>query len=54
MRSDPEMQLMSVVLPEPFGPMSPKRSPAAMAMLTSDSALKPPKLFETFLTSRRL
>src|ERR1044071_8295750 len=25
-RSDPEMQLMSVVLPEPLGPISPERS----------------------------
>src|SRR5688572_25105364 len=41
------MQLISVVLPEPFGPMSPKRSPSAMAMLTSESAVKPPKCFDT-------
>ena len=27
MRSAPEMQLISVVLPEPFGPIRPKRSP---------------------------
>ena len=49
-RSDPEMQLMSVVLPEPFGPIRPKRSPGAMARLTSDSAVKPPKCFETPFT----
>ena len=38
---------MSVVLPEPFGPISPKRSPGAIATLTSESAVKPPKCFET-------
>src|SRR6185436_2813490 len=46
------MQLMSVVLPEPLGPISPKRSPGAMAMLTSDSAVKPPKCFDTPWTLR--
>ena len=44
-RSEPEMQLMSVVLPEPFGPIRPKRSPRAISTLTSDSAVKPPKCF---------
>jgi hypothetical protein len=38
---------MSVVLPEPFGPIRPKRSPGAISMLTSESAVKPPKCFET-------
>jgi hypothetical protein len=46
-RSRPEMQLMSVVLPDPLGPIRPKRSPGAIAMLTSESAVKPPKCFET-------
>ena len=41
------MQLMSVVLPEPFGPIRPKRSPRAMSRLTPDSAVKPPKCFDT-------
>ena len=31
--SAPEMQLISVVLPEPFGPIRPKRSPLAISML---------------------
>ena len=43
------MQLMSVVLPEPFGPIRPKRSPGAMSRLTPDSAVKPPKCFDTLL-----
>ena len=51
-RSDPEMQLISVVLPEPFGPIRPKRSPRAISTLTSDSAVKPPKCLETPLTRR--
>src|SRR4029077_16623686 len=46
------MQLISVVLPEPLGPIRPKRSPGAMAMLTSDSAVKPPKCLDTPCTLR--
>src|SRR5262245_38117896 len=53
LRRVPETQLMSVVLPDPFGPISPKRSPGATATLTSDRAAKPPKLFDTFSTRRR-
>src|SRR5882724_8013751 len=37
------MQLMSVVLPEPFGPMRPKRSPALTCSVTPLSAVNPPK-----------
>src|SRR5688572_3959060 len=50
LRSEPDTQLISVVLPEPLGPISPKRSPRATAMLTSVSAAKPPKLFDTWST----
>ncbi len=53
LRSAPETQLMSVVLPEPFGPIRPKRSPGATAMLTSVSAAKPPKCLETRSTLSR-
>ena len=42
-RNAPEMQLISVVLPEPFGPIRPKRSPGRMSTLTLSSAVKPPK-----------
>ena len=42
-RNAPEMQLISVVLPEPLGPISPKRSPGRMSTLTLSSAVKPPK-----------
>src|SRR5437660_11173233 len=41
--SEPETQLISVVLPEPLGPISPNRSPGLTAMLTPLSAMKPPK-----------
>src|SRR5438034_6383303 len=39
--SEPDTQLISVVLPEPLGPISPKRSPGFTAMLTWLSARKP-------------
>src|SRR5882757_10245795 len=44
-RNAPEMQLFSVVFPEPFGPIRPKRSPGRMSTLTLSSAVKPPKRF---------
>ena len=50
LRSAPETQLISVVLPEPFGPIRPKRSPGAISRLTPDSAVKPPKCLETPFT----
>src|SRR6516162_8960437 len=43
-RSAPEMQLTSVVFPEPFGPIRPKRSPLRIPTLMLSSATKPPKL----------
>src|SRR5262249_50449441 len=50
--SVPLMQLMSVVLPEPLGPMRPKRSPCPTRRLTPPSAWKPPKRLVTSCTSR--
>src|SRR5262245_17543485 len=49
--STPDTQLMSVVLPEPFGPMSPKRSPARTDRVTPFSAVKPPKRLTSPSTS---
>src|SRR5207245_7398917 len=43
-RRCPEMRLMSVVLPAPFGPMSPKACPAATARSTRSTAWTPPKV----------
>src|SRR5215475_7563484 len=42
-RRAPEMQLNSVVLPEPLGPMSPRISPSRTSIETSWRAVKPPK-----------
>src|SRR5437773_10475417 len=39
------MTLKSVVLPAPFGPMMPRRSPRRTSRLTSRTALRPPKGF---------
>src|SRR5690606_29014086 len=44
--------LMSVVLPEPFGPISPTSSPSSIEKLTPSRALTPPKLFDTFSMTR--
>src|SRR5262249_61651918 len=41
--SEPDTQLISVVLPEPLGPINPNRSPGFTAMVTRLSAMKPPK-----------
>ena len=49
--STPETQLMSVVLPDPFGPMRPKRSPALTDKVTPFSAVKPPKRLTSPCTS---
>src|SRR5438046_10557549 len=38
----PEMQLNAVVLPEPFGPMSPRISPSRTSNDTSLRAMNPP------------
>ena len=39
----PEMQLNSVVLPAPFGPITPSTSPPATPSETLSSAVIPPK-----------
>src|SRR5436853_492213 len=41
------MTLKSVVLPAPFGPMIPRRSPRRTSRLTSRTAVRPPKRFVT-------
>ena len=41
------MQLNSVVLPAPFGPISPQMAPLATSKLTSSSAVTPPKRIVT-------
>src|SRR5262249_37155904 len=41
--SEPDTQLISVVLPEPLGPINPNRSPGFTAMVTRLSPVKPPK-----------
>src|ERR1700761_2127825 len=48
----PEITLIAVVLPEPFGPTSPKISPGTTWKLTPSSAGKPPKRLITFETVR--
>src|SRR5580698_214397 len=50
----PQMQLTSVLLPEPFGPISPSRSPFATESEIFSSATKPPKRLPRLLISRRL
>src|SRR5205809_3299607 len=49
--SEPDTQLMSVVLPEPLGPIRPKRSPGFTCSVTRLSAVKPPKRLTTPFTS---
>ena len=51
-RCRPVMTLNSVVLPAPFGPMSPVTVPAAARSETSESAATPPKWTLTWSTSR--
>src|SRR5213592_3639995 len=41
------MTLKSVVLPAPFGPMIPRRSPRRTSRLTARTAVRPPKRFVT-------
>src|SRR5690606_25688670 len=48
----PLRMLMSVVLPEPFGPISPTSSPSSIEKLTPSRALTPPKLFDTLSMTR--
>src|SRR5437763_9438795 len=49
--SMPLTQLKSVVLPAPFGPMSPRISPRLTTNDTSSRARTPPKCTETWATS---
>jgi len=51
--SAPEMQLTSVLLPEPLGPISPTRSPVWTARSMQSSATKPPKRLPSLSISRR-
>ena len=48
--SVPQMQLTSVLLPEPLGPIRPSRSPGATSSSTPSSAMKPPKRLVTLST----
>src|SRR5690349_10393279 len=50
--SVPAMQLTSVLLPEPLGPIRPTRSPCRTVKSTPSSAVKPPKRLVTPDTSR--
>src|SRR5262245_16042275 len=50
-RMTPEMTLISVVLPEPFGPITARMSPSSSARLTSESACTPAKSLLTDSTS---
>ncbi len=50
----PVMALMSVVLPEPFGPMRPTTSPAATESETWSSARRPVNSTDTSFTARRV
>ena len=52
-RSAPEMQLISVVFPEPFGPIRPNRSPLRISTLILSSAVKPPKVLVIASTCSR-
>src|SRR5262249_53476293 len=45
-RRAPLIRLKSVVLPEPFGPMTPRTAPAGTSKLTSRTARTPAKDFE--------
>jgi hypothetical protein len=42
-RDTPESALRKVVLPAPFGPITPTSSPGANAALTASTAVRPPK-----------
>src|SRR5215467_1782072 len=48
----PVIKLNRVVLPAPFGPMMALRSPGMILSVTSRTARKPPKLFESARSSR--
>src|SRR5260370_30489079 len=48
----PQMVLTSVVLPAPFGPISPSTSPLLIPSVTSESACRPLKCRDTALRRR--
>ena len=48
----PVRQLKKVVFPAPLGPISPTISPSCTCMLTSSTAVRPPKRIVTLLASR--
>src|SRR5207245_726860 len=48
------MQLSSVVLPAPFGPMMPRTSPSSTPKLTPARAFTPPKRLLTSLTASKV
>src|SRR5712691_10290750 len=52
-RRAPAIRLNSVVLPEPFGPMTPSSSPSSSVKLTSFTDRTPPKPFDSRSTSSR-
>src|SRR5262245_4936347 len=52
--SAPLMRLNKVVLPDPFGPITPRISPASTVRLTFFTAATPPKLLEILSRVRRV
>ena len=52
MRSTPSMQLKNVVLPAPFGPISPTRSPSPISMLAASRATMPENFLVASVTFR--
>src|SRR5713226_5480241 len=52
--SAPLTRLKRVVFPDPFGPITPRISPASTVKLTSLTAATPPKLLETLSRVRRV
>ena len=53
-RRSPRRQLKNVVLPAPFGPMSPTDSPSSTVIDTSSSAVMPENRFVIPVASSRL
>ena len=50
--TSPPIELNRLVLPAPFGPISPNISPSATENVTSTLAATPPNVFETPSTSK--